>query len=127
MQKPIKRLVTRVVRSRYLTPLGPPLLRATHYVLGLTNREVIHLGQASRKQEAARIRAIVTGFSEQTVGVDEAYMLRSAVLAAAVVPGALAEVGVFRGGTARVICDAKGDRPLHLFDTFAGLPQPGEH
>jgi hypothetical protein len=37
-------------------------------------------------------------------------------------PGDLAEVGVYRGGSARVICEAKGGRPLHLFDTFMGIP-----
>ncbi len=34
--------------------------------------------------------------------------------------GDIAEVGVFRGGTARVICEAMGERKLHLFDTFEG-------
>lgn len=36
--------------------------------------------------------------------------------------GAFAEVGVFRGASAKVICKAKGGTPLHLFDTFQGLP-----
>ena len=42
-------------------------------------------------------------------------------------PGAYAEVGVFKGASAKLICEAKGDKTLHLFDTFEGLPQPGEH
>ena len=108
-----------------MKPVCGPLLHATQYALGLTQREVVNLGQPSRAEAAARIREVVTGFPEQTVGVDEAYFLRSAVLATQDVPGVLAEVGVFRGGTARVICEAKGDRSLHLFDTFEGLPQPG--
>lgn len=38
-------------------------------------------------------------------------------------PGALAEVGVYRGGSAQLLAAAKGDdTPLHLFDTFAGMP-----
>jgi hypothetical protein len=36
--------------------------------------------------------------------------------------GAFAEVGVFRGASAKVICEAKGQVPLYLFDTFEGLP-----
>lgn len=40
-------------------------------------------------------------------------------------PGDFAEVGVFRGTSARLICEAKGDKRLHLFDTFAGLPPAG--
>ncbi|TSC60510.1 MAG: hypothetical protein LiPW15_388 [Parcubacteria group bacterium LiPW_15] len=36
--------------------------------------------------------------------------------------GAFAEVGVFRGASAKVICEVKNKTPLHLFDTFEGLP-----
>lgn len=35
----------------------------------------------------------------------------------------MAEVGVYQGGSARLICEAKGDTPLHLFDTFEGHPE----
>jgi hypothetical protein len=41
------------------------------------------------------------------------------------VPGDVAEFGVFKGGTARLLCEVKGSRPLHLFDTFdlfGGMP-----
>lgn len=40
--------------------------------------------------------------------------------------GDVAEVGVYRGGTARLLArvfDPTG-KPLHLFDTFTGLPDP---
>jgi hypothetical protein len=36
--------------------------------------------------------------------------------------GVFAEVGVFRGASAKLICEAKGKTILHLFDTFEGLP-----
>jgi O-methyltransferase len=55
----------------------------------------------------------------------EASQIFNAVQQTAKVEGDLAEVGVFRGGSAKLICEAKGDRPLHLFDTFEGLPPPG--
>lgn len=40
-------------------------------------------------------------------------------------PGAAAEVGVYRGGTARLLAEALhgADKPLHLFDTFGGMPE----
>jgi len=44
-----------------------------------------------------------------------------AVRAARRLGGAMAEAGVFRGGSARLICHAKGDAPLHLFDVFETL------
>lgn len=38
--------------------------------------------------------------------------------------GNLAEVGVFKGGTAKLICESKKSNQLYLFDTFEGLPKP---
>jgi len=35
--------------------------------------------------------------------------------------GAMAEAGVLQGGSARLICEMKGDAFLHLFDVFDGL------
>jgi hypothetical protein len=43
------------------------------------------------------------------------------VRAAGRLGAAMAEAGVFAGGTARLICEAKGDAPLHLFDVFETL------
>ncbi len=37
--------------------------------------------------------------------------------------GELAELGVYRGGTARLIASLKGNKALHLFDTFEGMPE----
>jgi len=38
------------------------------------------------------------------------------------IPGAFAEVGVWRGDTSRVIHFQAPQRTLHLFDTFSGFP-----
>jgi hypothetical protein len=37
--------------------------------------------------------------------------------------GDIAEVGVYRGGSAAIFAHFKGNRHLHLFDTFEGLPE----
>jgi hypothetical protein len=49
------------------------------------------------------------------------------VRAAARLGGAMAEAGVLMGGSARLICEAKGSAVLHLFDTFDEPPdqRPG--
>jgi len=39
------------------------------------------------------------------------------------IPGAFAEVGVWRGDTSRLVHDQAPHRPLHLFDTFNGFPE----
>jgi hypothetical protein len=57
----------------------------------------------------------------------EAYIVYSLARAQSTRPGSFAEVGVYRGASAKLICEAKGDKPLHLFDTFAGLPPTSEH
>jgi hypothetical protein len=44
-----------------------------------------------------------------------------AVRAARRLEGTMAEAGVFHGGSARLICHAKGDTPFHLFDVFETL------
>jgi hypothetical protein len=56
----------------------------------------------------------------------EANQLIKLVQATGKLGGCMAEVGVYRGGSARLIREADGSRPLHLFDTFEGLPDPGE-
>lgn len=39
--------------------------------------------------------------------------------------GVMAEAGVLAGGSARLICEAKGEVPLHLFDVFETLQSTG--
>jgi O-methyltransferase len=36
--------------------------------------------------------------------------------------GEIAECGVYKGGTAKILAQLAPDRPLHLFDTFSGMP-----
>lgn len=40
--------------------------------------------------------------------------------------GDIAEVGVYKGGSAKIICEAKKNKNLHLFDTFTGLPEKSD-
>jgi hypothetical protein len=116
-----------IVNNALLRSLTKPLLRALQDVLARNHREVVYFGNPERAKAATRVREIVTGWETQSMTVPEAYTVRCAVLATAKVEGDIAEVGVFRGGSARVICEAKGDRALHLFDTFEGLPEPGSN
>jgi hypothetical protein len=58
----------------------------------------------------------------ESLTIEEAYQLFSSVKATARIPGVMAEVGVYKGGSAVIQCEAKGDRQLYLFDTFTGMP-----
>jgi hypothetical protein len=91
-------------------------LGAIQYVLmRYTSDERVHVLQL-----ANRVRNQVDLLLDDS----EACQLFNAVRQTAKLGGDLAEVGVYRGGSAKLICEAKGDRPLHLFDTFDGLPDP---
>ena len=59
---------------------------------------------------------------DMLLGDTEAYQIHMAVKRTAKLPGDIAEVGVYQGGSAMLICKAKGEKHLHLFDTFEGIP-----
>lgn len=67
-----------------------------------------------RKVRRERMQ-LMTGF--------ESYLVYSIAKSASSRPGDMAEVGVFAGASARLICESRGDKALHLFDTFEGLPK----
>jgi O-methyltransferase len=54
------------------------------------------------------------------------YMLYQFALQISELPGDIAEIGVYKGGTAGVLCEAtkSSDKKIHLFDTFSGMPTP---
>ena len=54
---------------------------------------------------------------------EERYNLWALARSVAARAGALAEVGVYRGSSALILCAAKDNAPLHLFDTFPGMPE----
>jgi len=53
----------------------------------------------------------------------EAFMIHSIVKTQVSFEGDMAEVGVYQGGSAKLICEAKKEKTLYLFDTFTGLPK----
>ena len=56
------------------------------------------------------------------VPADKCFMIYQFARIAGRKEGAFAEVGVYKGGTARLVARACPDKPIHLFDTFAGMP-----
>jgi O-methyltransferase len=78
-------------------------------------------------QRSSRMRSINAVKSERALLLThvEAEQLINAVIGTARVPGELAEVGVFRGASARLLRQyAEPNKTLHLCDTFEGLPDP---
>ena len=59
------------------------------------------------------------------VSIDRCYLLYCIALHAAALSGDFAECGVYKGGTALLLSEVAGrKRTVHLFDAFAGLPEP---
>jgi O-methyltransferase len=53
---------------------------------------------------------------------DRLFMLYQLSKYASNLQGDMAEVGVYKGGSAKLIAKACPDKKIHLFDTFSGLP-----
>jgi O-methyltransferase len=97
----------------------PPLFN----MLELANKHVqVSLLKFYREPEAVAI--LDEAFREADLQMNplDAYALYSLVRMQANVPGNIAEIGMYRGGSAGIICHLKGDKKFYGFDTFEGLP-----
>lgn len=76
-------------------------------------------------EEDERFNALLDRVTGHTV-VDKVrcFMIYQFVRQVGHIQGDIAEVGVFRGGTARILAEASQatDKLVHLFDTFSGMP-----
>lgn len=58
------------------------------------------------------------------VSIDRCYFLYCLAQHSTYVQGDIAECGVYKGGTARLLCETTLSKNIHLFDAFSGLPSP---
>jgi len=80
------------------------------------------MAEVSRDPEFLALHLDLLRDDRGTQTLHERYNLYSLGKATTRLAGAMAEAGVYRGGTAKLFCKIKGDTPLYLFDTFEGLP-----
>jgi O-methyltransferase len=95
-------------------------------ILARRNLAIVAAGEEPFRQSAYELVRTTRTETAMMLQDSEAYNIYAAAERTRKVPGDIAELGVFRGGSARLICEVKKDRELHLFDTFAGLPKPGK-
>jgi hypothetical protein len=115
-----------VIPSRYILKFRKYVFFEPFMGNDIANRgRLSHYGCDRRKEFAKNLRKIRKE-TELLLEDIEAYHIYMAVKTTQKVPGDIAEVGVYRGGSAKIICSAKGDKALHLFDTFEGLPKVDE-
>lgn len=88
----------------------------------LRNGTILFYHEPYRAKIFDRIRTIKQEVDFK-LGYNEAYQINRVVQAVHKIKGDMAEVGVYEGGSARIILEAEKDKTLHLIDTFAGLPE----
>ena len=93
---------------------------AIHTVSGF---ELFALGFHKERTKLGLIRAIRRE-RRSLLLAQEQFLIHSIAQAMRHMEGDMAEVGVYAGSSTKMICEAKGDKRLHVCDTFAGLPEP---
>jgi O-methyltransferase len=105
-----------------LSPVRNALWSVLTYVLA---KKHMTIQPANNEAERAPVFELIRQVRMETQMIlldQEAYNIHMGVRQTGKIPGDIAEVGVYRGGSAKLIAEAKGERPLHLFDTFEGMP-----
>lgn len=82
--------------------------------------------QSRKDEQVVKLLREVRSERVSLLSAFEAYNIYSFARAMSRLPGDMAEVGVFQGASARLICEVKGEKVLRLFDTFEGLPQSSD-
>jgi hypothetical protein len=95
------------------------------YRFTFSNIQLLTLGAHKDPKTVDLIRR-VSKQSNSLLTAYESYNVYTWARAQTCRPGDMAEVGVYAGCSAKMICEAKGDKNLRLFDTFEGLPN-GSH
>ena len=105
------------------------MLRGTNFTTlsaGISHAQVIPTASYSPWQDDSRFLQLYAAVRDCTlVDVYRSFELWSAAQRTHQIVGAVAEIGVWRGGTAAILCAANhAVRPgesVHLFDTFSGV------
>lgn len=80
----------------------------------------------SRNPENKKIVNLIVSIkkeSKQFLSDFELFYLYTLINKTEKINGDIAEVGVYKGGSAKIICETT-KKQVHLFDTFEGLPKP---
>lgn len=118
----IKKFLNKILSLKYFLSLRKIIGQVLIEIY--RSREIILVSYKNRDKKLLELIEKTKKETELLLKDNEAYQLCSCVLATNKLKGDIAEVGVFRGGSAKLICETKGNKNLYLFDTFEGLPEP---
>jgi O-methyltransferase len=100
--------------NQQLTKLG---FKKIYYLHSLLFKEQIY-----EKYDKKFVNIVKSLNEKCLLDNEEKFSIYSSVKNICHLSGDIAEVGVYKGGSAKIICEVKGKKRLHLFDTFEGLP-----
>jgi O-methyltransferase len=121
----IKALVIWAARTPLLSLPRRWLATVTYFAIESGGRVIISYDDPQRRPVLDLVRQIKRQ-RRMILDDNEAYQIAMAVRKTQKISGDLAEVGVFQGGSAKLICESNCGKPLHLFDTFEGIPKVEE-
>lgn len=91
-------------------------------ILDIENGVIQFYNSSEDRRKAFRLIKKLRKEIETTLDNDEMYQIYSLTKRTSKIKGDITEVGVYKGSSAKMISLLKGNRTLHLFDTFEGLP-----
>lgn len=124
MKKIIKLVIKWLGTTKLLSIPRGYVERSLAYYYSSKGKIIFDFASSRNQADSKGIDLIkqIRGETEMLLGDDEAYLIYNIVKKTEKIGGDVAEVGVYKGGSAKLIREAT-KRPLHLFDTFEGLPE----
>ncbi len=95
-------------------------------VIYFKSKDVVLISINPDSSGALRLIRQIKQEVDMALGDLEAYQIYTAVKKTEKIKGEIAEVGVYKGGSAKLICEAT-KKQVHIFDTFEGLPEISEY
>ncbi len=126
MKKFLNKIVQYLLSSKPLSHIRKIIFFVVDYAVSSKNGGMFFYNSPEQKKIFDLIRQI-KGEIRMDIFDNEAYQIYRAVEKTEKLGGNIAEVGIFNGGSSRIICEANKKRPVHLFDTFEGLPEMSEN
>lgn len=117
-----KKIIELLVTSKLLSFSGNTVRMIVEYALAINNAGVVRYSDKDR----SKVMKLVKKIKEEVkllMEFSEAYQIFMAVKNTSKIEGDIAEVGVYKGGSAKIISEIKGNKSLYLFDTWDGLPE----
>lgn len=101
------------------------LQHAVHKGIALAGYGLANFRTIYRREDFKTVRHLVYAYRVVMTPI-EAYQLFSLGRSVRKLEGDIAELGVAYGGSAMLLSKICPDKTIHLFDTFQGLPTPGQ-